>query len=199
MYTGTPDRSIPSRKLKPTGNSGIGKIALEVTISAARTYLGPYSREEMAIVLNPLVTEDKINYGFLLRLIKNVDHKYADPLLAEVGDETKKVFMRAGEINAILMTFERMESLTFDYEKGQIWWVCQQQSSGSYYSCLTILPSPHSFMMQLYFCGEDGREIAEGFATAFAADKWFSNGEPVYLIEAIKTPNGLRKEVLLVL
>lgn len=192
MY-GTPNGLDPRNfessrsRLNPTGKKEIDELIQQVSIDAARMYLGPYSREVMEVALKPLVCENKkknkINCNFLVQLIKNADAKKAKPIIVKIEGGKEKVYLRASEINSILRTFERMKILTYNFLQGKILWVCQEQPSGSFYSCLTILPSPHSRLTQLYFSNKAGGEMARDFAKAFAADKWLSSGENVYLKE----------------
>lgn len=190
-------------KLNPTGKKEIDELIQQVSIDAARTYLGPYSREVMEVALKPLVRENKnkhkINCSFLVRLIKNADAKKAKPIIVKIEGRKEKVYLRASEINSVLRTFERMNILTRNFWQDKILWVCQEQPSGSYYSCLTILHSSHSFLTQLYFSEKNGGEMARDFAKAFAADRWLSSGENVYLKEVANALEGSHSKDLAIL
>lgn len=208
MY-GTPNGLDPRNfessrsRLNPTGKKEIDELIQEVSLSVARTYLGPYSREVMEVALKPLVLEkentNKINCDFLVQLIKNADAKYAKPIVVEIEGRKENVYLRVSEVNSILRAFEKMKLLTFNFLQGKILWVCQEQPSGSFYSCLTILPSPHSFLTQLYFSKRKGGEMARDFAKAFATDKWLSSGENVYLKEVTNAFDRLCTKDLVVL
>lgn len=200
MFMGTFDGSIPAYR-KRQRKEGVSDekdkemklLELESAIHIARSYKGSYSQEEMRLALHDLIEGNRLDCRVLHHHVKYACVRGAKPVVIEMEGEKKNVYMNWREVNGILRALERFGMVTRDFLQGTIYWVCQEQPNGSYYSCLLMPHSVAPRQKQIYFCDES---LARQYMEVFSSDMYCSEGNPVYLLKVIDEGKYLRTEEL---
>lgn len=160
-------------------NKEISGCACDVVTATTRTYCGGYSRQTIEALLSPLFVENKIAWLYFFEIFEKTQNKHDRSVIINLNDSKSEVIITPLLVNAILRALEKMGKLTFNlYQSKCVYWVCQEEESGSFSSSLYILPSRHSFKKQLFFLDE---EEAQNFFEAFCKERRLNDGEYVYL------------------